>query len=140
MERAEAPSFLFVDQDPLWLAALRRTSRDLPGPKHFARSAEEALGLIQEHAPAVVVSSYRLPEVDGLSLLEQVQQRYPQVACVLHTTYSSRLLRIARGVALVEKGAPPGTLHAVLRALWVALTGQVPSPPERGGVRVLSPP
>jgi DNA-binding NarL/FixJ family response regulator len=132
MERVETPTFLFVDQDPLWLAALRRTSRDLPVLKHFARSAEEALKLIHEHAPAVVVSSYRLPEGDGLSLLEQVHQQYPRVACVLHTTYSPKLLRSAPGIALVEKDAPPGTLRAVLRALFVAITGRTPTPPESG--------
>ncbi len=70
------PSFLFVDHDPLWLAAMRRASRTLPGPKHFARSAEEALGLIAEHAPSVVVSCYGLPEGDVLSLLERVLWRH----------------------------------------------------------------
>ena len=60
MARMKMPSFLFVDQDPLWLAALRRASRDLPGPKHFARNAEEALGLLRAHEPAVVVSGSKL--------------------------------------------------------------------------------
>jgi CheY-like chemotaxis protein len=118
------PSFLFVDQDPLWLAALRRASRDLPGPKHFARNAEEALGLLRAHEPAVVVSGYGLPEEDGLSLLERVRQENPRVACVLHTSRPSRMLRGARGIALVEKGTAPGMLQAVLSALWVALTGR----------------
>ena len=126
------PSFLFVDQDPLWLAAMRRASRGLPGPKHFARSAEEALGLIEEHEPSVVVSCYGLPEGDGLSLLERVREEHPRVGCVLHTARPPKLLRGARGIALVEKSSEPGVLEAVLRALWVALTGRTPSPSGRG--------
>jgi CheY-like chemotaxis protein len=128
MARLQTASFLFVDQDPCWLAALRRASRDLPGPKHFARSAEEALGLVWALEPAVVVSGYSLPEGDGLSLLERVQAQYPRVACVLHTARPPKLLRGVRGIALVEKGAEPGMLEAVLSALWVALTGKPPVP------------
>ncbi len=126
MAQMKAPSFLFVDQDPLWLAAMRRASRDLPGPKHFARNAEEALGLLRTHEPAVVVSGYGLPELDGLSLLERVREQYPRVACVLHTARPPRTLRGARGIVLVEKGTAPGILQAVLSALWVALTGKAP--------------
>ncbi|HYI01379.1 response regulator [Hyalangium sp.] len=129
----EKPSFLFVDQNPVWLAALRRASRDLPGPKHFAGSAEEALDLVRAHQPAVVVSGYGLPEGDGLSLLEQVSEQYPRVACVLHTARPARLLRGARGIALVEKGSAPRMLEAALSALWVALTGTAPSLHERRG-------
>lgn len=121
------PSFLFVDQDPMWLAAMRRASRDLPGPKHFARSAEEAQGLIEAQVPSVIVSGYGLPEEDGLSLLERVLEQHPKVACVLHTARPPKLLRSARGIALVEKSSAPTALEAVLRALWVALTGRLPS-------------
>jgi CheY-like chemotaxis protein len=133
MVRLETPSFLFVDQDPRWLAALRRVSRDLPGPKHFARNAEEALGLIQAHEPTVVVSGYGLPGLDGLSLLEQVLVQYPWVACVLHTARPARLLRGVRGIALVEKGAAPGRLEATLGALCMALTGRHLRLVEGGG-------
>ncbi|MBN1204155.1 MAG: response regulator [Myxococcaceae bacterium] len=127
MARIQRPAFLFVDEDPQWLAALRRASSDLPGPKHFARSAEEALGLLRTHQPAVLVTGYRLPDEDGLSLLERVRELYPRVACVLHTARPARLLRSARGIALVEKLSTPENLPAALRALWVALTGCPPS-------------
>jgi CheY-like chemotaxis protein len=131
MVRIETPSFLFVDQDPRWLSALRRASRDLPGPKHFARNAEEAMELVRAHEPSVVVSGYGLPEVDGLTLLEQIRTQYPRVACVLHTARPARLLRVVRDIALVEKGAAPGVLQAVLRALWVAFAGRALRPPGR---------
>jgi DNA-binding NarL/FixJ family response regulator len=110
-------TFLFVDQDPCWLAALRRASKDLPGLKHFARNAKEALELVWVYEPEVVVSGYTLPEGDGLSLLERIHELYPRVACVLHTSRPARQLRGVRGIALVEKGAPPGSLEAALSTL-----------------------
>jgi DNA-binding NarL/FixJ family response regulator len=85
-----------------------------------------------------LVTGYGLPEVDGLTLLEQVRAQYPRVACVLHTARPPRLLRIVRGVALVEKGAAPGMLQATLRALWVAFAGRPLRPPERHEGRILS--
>ncbi len=136
--RIAPPSFLFVDQDPRWLSALRRASRDLPGPKHFARNAEEALALVRAHEPSVLVSGYGLPEMDGLTLLEQVQAQYPRVACVLHTARPPKMLRIVRGVALVEKGAAPGALMATLRALWIAFAGRMPRPPGRHDGRLIT--
>ncbi|MDC0710139.1 response regulator [Stigmatella sp. ncwal1] len=129
MVRVKMPCFLFVDQNPLWLSALGRATRDLPGSKLLAHSAEEALSLLRLHAPEVVVSGYCLPEVDGLSLLEQMKNLDPRIACVLHTAQPPELLRSARGIALVEKAAPPGTLLSVLRALYIALTGQLPASP-----------
>jgi len=126
MARHPKASFLFVDQDLCWLAALRRASKDLPGPKHFARSAEEALSMVRTYEPAVVVSGYTLPEGDGLTLLEKVQEQHPTVACILHTSRPAKQLRAVRNIALVEKDGAPGRLEAVLRALWVALTGKLP--------------
>lgn len=138
MVRIETPSFLFVDEDPRWLSALRRACKDLPGPKHFARNAQEAMELVQAHEPAVMVSGYGLPEVDGLTLLEQVRAQHPRVACVLHTARPAKVLRCARDIALVEKGAAPGMLQATLRALWVAFAGRPLRPPERHEGRVLT--
>jgi DNA-binding NarL/FixJ family response regulator len=133
MVHVKLPCFLFVDQNPLWLAALGRASRDLPGVKLLARDAEEALSLLRQHAPEVVVSGYCLPEVDGLSLLERMKELDPRVACVLHTAHPPGLLRGARGIALVEKSSPPGTLRAVLRALYITLTGRLPTSPGAPG-------
>lgn len=50
------PSYLFVDEDPLQLSALRRLSRDMPGTKRSATSAEEALRLADEAPPSVVIA------------------------------------------------------------------------------------
>ncbi len=129
--RSEAlPSFLFVEENPLLLAALRRLTRDLPGTRHFARSAEEALALIRERAPSVLVSGYRLPDQDGLALLERVREEHPRVACALHTALPPEHFRRDTGIALLEKLSPPEELLAFLRALGTHGAGPAPAPPE----------
>ncbi len=117
MSQQAVPSFLFVDADPQLLAALRRLTRELPGTRRFAQSAEEALALIRAQVPSVLVSGYRLPDQDGLSLLEAVRTHYPGVACALHTASAPKALRRDTGIALLEKLTPPEELLGFLRAL-----------------------
>lgn len=115
-------TFLFVDEDPRALAALRRLVRDLPGCKRFARGVTEALAFVREETPAVVVSSELLPDGDGLDLLEQVRARYPRTACALHTVRPPVTPR-ARGFTWMDRAAPPAEVHALLRALGSGVIG-----------------
>ncbi|WP_223755774.1 response regulator [Myxococcus sp. RHSTA-1-4] len=116
MDSKKMLTFLFVDEDPRSLAALRRLVRDLPGCKRFARGAAEALALVREEAPAVVVSGDLLPDGDGLGLLELVRARYPRTACALHAVTPPVTPR-ARGITWMDRAAPPAEVHALLRAL-----------------------
>lgn len=129
--RSEAsPSFLFVDENPLLLAALRRLTRGLPGTRHFARSAEEALALVRARAPSVLVSGYRLPDADGLELLERVRAEHPGVVCALHTAFPPEHFRRDAGIALIEKLSPPEELLALLLALGTLGAGEAQASPE----------
>lgn len=116
MDLKTVSTFLFVDEDPRALAALKRLVRDLPGCKRFARGVAEALALVREEAPTVVVSGALLPDGDGLGLLEEVRARYPKTACALHTAVPPVAPR-AGGITWMDRGAPPAQLHALLRAL-----------------------
>lgn len=129
--RPEAtPSFLFVDENPLLLAALRRLTRELPGTRHFAQSAEEALAFIRERTPSVLVCGYRLPDADGLELLERVRAEHPRVACVLHTAFPPEHFRREAGIALLEKLSPPEELLRFLKSLGTHGAGDDPAPDE----------
>lgn len=118
------PSFLFVDSNPLLLASLRRLTRPLPGTRRFALSAEEALACIAAQVPSVVVSAYRLPDLDGLALLERVRARHPGVACALHTAVPPKHFRAGRGIALLEKLSPPEELLTFLQGLGTTPPGR----------------
>lgn len=109
-------TFLFVDEDPRTLAALRRLARDLPGGKRFARDMTEALALVREETPRVVVSGDFLPDGEGLELLEQVRTHHPCTACALHALRPPTRPCL-RGITWVDRAAPPSQVHAQLRAL-----------------------
>jgi DNA-binding NtrC family response regulator len=120
MDLKTVSTFLFVDEDPRALAALKRLVRDLPGCKRFARGVAEALALVREEPPTVVVSAALLPDGDGLGLLEQVRAHSPRTVCALHTA-EPPAVPCARGITWMDRAAPPAQLHALLRALGAGM-------------------
>lgn len=51
--------------------------------------AEAALQHFAQQAPEIIVSDYRLPGMDGLAFMQQVQQQFPTCAFILITAYGS---------------------------------------------------
>ena len=54
-----------------------------------AADAESAIALIERHRPAAVLTDLKMPDVDGLGLLERIRERDPQLPVVLMTAYGS---------------------------------------------------
>ncbi len=52
-----------------------------------ARDGKEALRLVQELAPDVVLMDLRMPGMDGLTAIAQLQEAHPEVAVIILTTY-----------------------------------------------------
>ena len=48
----------------------------------------EAMARLASERPDVVVSDIRMPEMDGLSLLEQISSRHPELPVIIMTAYS----------------------------------------------------
>ena len=46
-------------------------------------SGKELLKLVEQHGPDVVLLDYRMPDVDGLTCLREIKQRWPQVQVVM---------------------------------------------------------
>ncbi|MCA9548664.1 MAG: response regulator [Myxococcales bacterium] len=68
---------------------------------HTAPGAEEALALIAQLEPAVVVSDLKMPDRDGLWLLEQVRDRFDDVEVILLTGYG----QLETAVQALREGA-----------------------------------
>lgn len=73
------PLILFVDDDPMLLNSTRRRLMSLTQSWELrtAESGQEALRIIDSVEPAAVVSDMRMPGMDGLELLTEVERRYP---------------------------------------------------------------
>lgn len=87
---------LIVDDDPMLLEALSKAIalRMSMVDVRAVSSAREALNLLREHTYGAVVSDIKMPEMDGLALLAQVQERHAEVPVLLITGHSDHQLAI----------------------------------------------
>jgi CheY-like chemotaxis protein len=98
-------SILVVDDEPVILS----TVSELFGQEYtiyLAAGAEEALAILDRERVHVVVSDYKMPGMDGISLLIEVKQRHPGVVRVLMTGYAD--------MQLVIRAMNEGEIHRFL--------------------------
>jgi CheY-like chemotaxis protein len=93
-QSARRASILVVDDEPdfadLCRQGFRREVRDGTYVIHFAASGEQALErLTGEIEPQLIVilSDINMPGMDGLTLLQQVKQRFPDLPVMMITAY-----------------------------------------------------
>lgn len=112
---------VLVDDHRLMLEVVRATLEedgdfDVVGT---ARSAAEALRVVASTGPDVVVLDVRMPGSDGLSCLQQLKERDPELTVVIlsgieEPRIAQRALRLGAS-AFVKKQVDPRDLAAVLR-------------------------
>lgn len=94
-------TIVIIDDDPniLELTALILSRR---GFRVFtALSAIDGLQLISNHSPELVLLDYMMPEMDGLTALQQIKSRYPGTYVVMFTGKGSEEI----AVELMKNGA-----------------------------------
>jgi HD-like signal output (HDOD) protein/CheY-like chemotaxis protein len=81
----QKPHVLFVDDEPRVLDGLRRMLRGQRNrwEMSFAGGGAEALVVLGERHCDVVVSDFRMPEIDGAALLEKVRTMSPNTARII---------------------------------------------------------
>lgn len=108
---------LLVDDERMVLRALRRLvlSRHPDWEVLCARSATAALGLLSDHGPVdVMVTDLSMPDVDGVTLLGIVKERYPQVVRVVHSAHiDSFVPRLLGDLCHEMLGKPAGATELV---------------------------
>jgi CheY-like chemotaxis protein len=87
-------SILVVDDEPdvgeLFRQRFRREARDGTYVMHFAGSGEQALDLLTdgiEPTLIVILSDINMPGMDGLTLLGEIKQRFPDLPVMMVTAY-----------------------------------------------------
>ncbi|MCH9650779.1 MAG: sigma-54 dependent transcriptional regulator [Deltaproteobacteria bacterium] len=86
-----------ADQRHLVLEILSAAGFQVAG----AESAEEALREVNRSPVDLILADWKLPEMDGLSLLAQLREKHPSIAFIMVTAYGT----IARAVEAIRAGA-----------------------------------
>jgi len=84
-------------------------------------SGEDAVEMIKQNAPQIVLMDVRLPGMDGVSTIKRIHEEAPDVQFVVFSAYGDRRLvsdAIAAGArGYVMKGAPPDDLLRAIRTV-----------------------
>lgn len=80
---------LIVDDDASVAGALRRFLESEGHAFRVASNAADGVRLIGERRPDLVMMDIRMPGVDGLAALDQVQARFPGVSVAMMTGYGT---------------------------------------------------
>lgn len=90
---------LFIDDDPMILRAAERALRSSDLQLDVAKSGEQGLQMMEAKSYAAVVADFQMPGLDGIQLLEQVRERWPDIVRILitgHTDFELALQAINR--------------------------------------------
>lgn len=81
-----------------------------------AADGREAVRLVSEHHPDIVLMDLQMPGVDGLEATRQIKQQHPAVSVIILTVYTAmKQAALAAGAdAFVVKGSTPERLLAAL--------------------------
>ena len=81
-------SILVVDDDPLIQAGTAAMLEDLGHAVDIAASGPAALAALERGTPALMVTDFAMPGMNGLELARAVQQRWPDLPIILATGYA----------------------------------------------------
>jgi CheY-like chemotaxis protein len=124
-------SILVVDDEPdvneLFRQRFRREARQGTYVMHFAASGEAALDLLSggiEPQLIVILSDINMPDMDGLQLLGEIKQRYPDLPVMMVIAYGDDERRRCAGelgpAEFITKPVDFDQLKAQLRQLAAA--------------------
>jgi DNA-binding NtrC family response regulator len=99
---SSSPTLLIVDDEPDFLRGLARSiPKEIPSRILTAERATDALNLMDENPVELVLTDIRMPDMDGLELLDEIKRRDPWVTVVIMTAYGT----IDMAVDAIKKGA-----------------------------------
>jgi len=95
-------SILIVDDEPDMLHLLKRSlAPELDSLIETAESGKKALSALEQGDFDLVLADIKMPEMDGLQLLEQIKRRHPGLTVVMMTAFG----QIDTAVEAMKRGA-----------------------------------
>ncbi|MFN3199628.1 MAG: response regulator [Bradymonadia bacterium] len=104
MRRAdlEGPAVLIVDDNLDLAENLKEVLEDEGVLACLAANGQEALALLEQFEPQMVVTDMRMPGMSGVHLIKQIRTQHPKVPVVLITAYSQdQQLTEARALGVI---------------------------------------
>jgi DNA-binding NarL/FixJ family response regulator len=119
-ERGGTVGVLTVDDQPVFLSAAREVIDATPGFTSVgeAHCGEEALALVDERAPELVLMDVRMNGMDGIETTRRIKAAHPELVVVLISLDPIPSGGADSGAAALVRKQDFGS--RLLRGLWVA--------------------
>lgn len=126
--RTEVTTVLVVDDSALDRRLAGRCVEAVGLEALYASSALEALDLVETDPPDIVLTDLKMPDMDGLELVNRMRRAHPRVPVVLMTAYGSEDTAVsalrAGAASYVPKKDLRRELKEALRPVLVAVEGR----------------
>lgn len=86
---ANKEKILIVDDDPSLLRLLAIRLNAVNYHVESAKSAKQALGILESFQPQLVISDLRMEGMDGMALFEKIRQQYPSLPVIIMTAHGT---------------------------------------------------
>jgi two-component system nitrogen regulation response regulator GlnG len=90
-----------IDDDKSIRWVLEKALEQANIPCRIFESAEPIMGLLENEKPAAIMTDIRMPGIDGLTLLSQINKAYPELPVIIMTAHSD----LDSAVTSYQKGA-----------------------------------
>jgi two-component system nitrogen regulation response regulator GlnG len=90
-----------IDDDKSIRWVLEKALEQANIPCRIFESAEPIMGLLEKEKPAAIMTDIRMPGIDGLTLLSQINEAYPELPVIIMTAHSD----LDSAVTSYQKGA-----------------------------------
>ena len=112
---------LFVDDEPYILDGLSRmmNHRRREWTFHFAQSPEEAIDVIHDHKPDILVSDMVMPGMGGMQLIAMAMFLHPAISPIVlsgNCSWPQADWVMQQGIPFISKPCGPGQLSDCIEA------------------------
>ncbi len=85
---------LIVDDEPGIRTVLTISLTDMGHRAYRAETGDQALQILEEEMPAIVLTDIKMPGMDGVTLLQEIKGRYPDVEVIMMTGHGDMNLAV----------------------------------------------
>ena len=109
---------LLVDDEKDFVNSLSERIQMRELDSKIAYDGEQALELVTDEIPDVVVLDLRMPGIDGLEVLERLKKKYPKVQVIILTGHGSdEDERIAKRLGAYDYLQKPVSIDKLIRSI-----------------------
>jgi CheY-like chemotaxis protein len=126
---------VLIAEDDLRLQRFLRTRLEMRFERLeiiLAENGEEAIRLLEHREISLLITDIQMPKVDGLELLAYMNNRHPDVPCIVMTAYATQETKKQLAGQTYRILSKPFRLEDLARAITQALESDIPGGHLRG--------